>query len=114
MSSNCHGLVEVNSVEEGSTTKPDDQAKDETESKTTLILVGVLLSCGFVAIAAIVVVIICWRKKKKTNKGLPRRTVDANPIYGTYSRGWDGEGEYGDGDKVYVTDTSPYNDGTDK
>ena len=112
MSSNCHGLVEVNSVEEGSTTKPDDQAKDETESKTTLILVGVLLSCGFVAIAAIVVVIICWRKKTKS-KVPGRRSVDANPIYGTYSRGWDGEGEYGDGDKVYVTDTSPYY-GTDK
>ena len=35
---------------------------------------------------------------------------DVNDIYGTYARGYDGEGEYGDGDKVYVTDTnSEYN-----
>ena len=25
-------------------------------------------------------------------------------MYGTYARGWGGEGEYGEGDKVYVTD----------
>ena len=28
---------------------------------------------------------------------------DVNDIYGTYARGWDGEGEYGDGDKNYVS-----------
>ena len=30
-----------------------------------------------------------------------------NDIYGTYARGWDGEGEYGDGDKVYVSNLNP-------
>ena len=34
-------------------------------------------------------------------KDLEKR--DVNDIYGTYARGWDGEGEYGDGDKVYVS-----------
>ena len=35
---------------------------------------------------------------------------DINDTYGTYARGWDGEGEYGDGDKVYVTDSNTYYD----
>ena len=34
-------------------------------------------------------------------KDLEKR--DVNDIYGTYARGWDGEGDYGDGDKVYVS-----------
>ena len=33
---------------------------------------------------------------------------DINDIYGTYARGWDGEGDYGDGDKVYVCDSNTY------
>ena len=33
---------------------------------------------------------------------------DVNDIYGTYARGWDGEGDYGDGDKVYVSDSNTY------
>ena len=38
-------------------------------------------------------------------KDLEKR--DVNDIYGTYARGWDGEGEYGDGDKVYVSNVNP-------
>ena len=34
--------------------------------------------------------------------------TDENDTYGTYSRGWDGEGDYGEGDKVYVTDANDY------
>ena len=33
---------------------------------------------------------------------------DINDTYGTYSRGWDREGEYEDGDSVYVTDSNTY------
>ena len=33
---------------------------------------------------------------------------DKNDTYGTYARGWDGEGDYGDGDKVYVSDANVY------
>ena len=33
--------------------------------------------------------------------------VDKNDIYGTYARGEGGEGDYGDGDKVYVEDSNP-------
>ena len=52
----------------------------------------------------------CLKKKRdqeKNAKPTPTDT-DENPIYGTYSRGLDGEGDYGDGDKVYVTDTNDY------
>ena len=35
---------------------------------------------------------------------------DKNDTYGTYSKGWNGKGDYGDGDKVYVTDTNVYMD----
>ena len=38
-------------------------------------------------------------------KDLEKR--DVNDIYGTYARGWDGEGEYGDGDRVYVSHSNP-------
>ena len=38
----------------------------------------------------------------------PLEKRDVNDIYGTYARGWDGEGEYGDGDKVYVSDANTY------
>ena len=29
-------------------------------------------------------------------------------VYGTYSRGENGDGEYGDGDRVYVQDSNDY------
>ena len=34
--------------------------------------------------------------------------VEENSDYGTYSRGYDGEGEYGDGDVQEVIDTNDY------
>ena len=33
---------------------------------------------------------------------------DKNEFYGTYSRDSDDEGEYGDGDRVYVMDNNEY------
>ena len=34
--------------------------------------------------------------------------TDENHVFGTYSRGWEAEGEYGDGDIVEITDTNDY------
>ena len=31
-----------------------------------------------------------------------------NPLYGEYHRGWNGEGEYGDGDQMEMWDTNDY------
>ena len=33
---------------------------------------------------------------------------EVNDVYGTYARGADGEGDYGDGDKVYISDSNVY------
>ena len=63
--------------------------------------VGVAL-VGLIIIATVG----CRLKKKRSRKNISK--TDENEDYGTYSRGWDGEGDYGDGDKVYVTDTNVY------
>ena len=34
--------------------------------------------------------------------------TDKNHVYGTYSRGWEEGGEYGDGDRVYAVDENVY------
>ena len=53
----------------------------------------------------------CWQRcsvrceRCASCKDLEKR--DVNDIYGTYARGCDGEGEYGDGDKVYVNHSNP-------
>ena len=59
-----------------------------------------------------------WRMKAKRQQ-VERESPEApkepdsidlpmNPIYGIYRRGWNGEGEYGDGDIVEVFDTNDY------
>ena len=45
----------------------------------------------------------CCKKRESSMK------MDINSdVYGTYSRGEDGGGEYGDGDRVYVQDSNDY------
>ena len=68
-----------------------------------------------VALTLVGLVYLCWTRTccnlKSKCSNCCKRTVtvekeDINNDYGTYSRGWYEEGEYGDGDKVYVTDTN--------
>ena len=48
-------------------------------------------------------------KCKCCNKRESSMKMDINSgVYATYSRGEDGEGEYGDGDKVYFNDSNVY------
>ena len=110
-SSNCSGLVEVTNEDEEKTEKPGIQVEAEDEagspgSDKTLMIV-VVLTIGF-ALAVIVASVICWKKNNNKRNVPDRRSVELNPIYGTYSRGWDGEGDYGEGDKVYVIDNNDY------
>ena len=49
-----------------------------------------------------------WRKKLSGGKRTEIKKTDENPTYGTYSRGCEEDGVYGDGDRVYVTDTNDY------
>ena len=69
----------------------------------------IFASVGAAVLVAIagVVCIICW-KKRRGNASTTKESSDENHVYGTYSRGWDGEGSYGDEDTVYVTDTNDY------
>ena len=57
------------------------------------------------SITVAVVGLICWQKNKKNGEVAPS---EENPVYGSYARSWSGGGEYGDGDKVYVTDNNSY------
>ena len=75
------------------------------EVKVYLIIAGVSSLILIVAVVALVV----WKKKKGNSaKGANNFNTDENHTYGTYSRGWEDGGEYGDGDKVYVKDSNDY------
>ena len=63
---------------------------------------------AFLVVVLVVTVAVCVRKRKaKTSRGEDIQT-DENHTYGTYARGYDGEGEYGDGDIVEVVDNNDY------
>ena len=70
--------------------------------------IGIIASVSVFSVLSITVVIvsyICWQKnQKKANQ----ESRDENHTYGSYARGFNGEGDYGDGDKVYVTDNNFY------
>ena len=50
--------------------------------------------------------IICYMRRAKAVSKVNVDT-DSNPVYRTYSRGWEEDGVYGDGDVVELTDNSP-------
>ena len=81
-----------------------DAASKSTEIVGSTIGVGAAI-IGLILIAAITAV--GYRLKKKRGQEDISKT-DENVVYGTYSRGWEGEGDYGDGDTVYVTDTNDF------
>ena len=81
-----------------------DAASKSTEIVGSTIGVGAAI-IGLILIAAITAV--GYRLKKKRGQEDVSKP-DENEVYGTYSRGWEGEGDYGDGDKVYVTDTNDF------
>ena len=69
-----------------------------------------MLAFALLLVVIIILIIVCCLKRRCCKKPTPMKE-DVNDLYGTYARGWDddgGEGEYGDGDKVYVTDTNDY------
>ena len=53
-----------------------------------------------------VVALALWRRKKTQKSNEDTFRTDENHVYGTYSRGWSEDGEYGDGDVVEVTDNN--------
>ena len=87
-------------------TSPNDH-EDTAQNK-----IGVLpITAGVSSVILLVTVVtlVVWKKKKEKGvKAANNFHTDENHTYGTYSRGWEEGGEYGDGDKVYVTDSNDY------
>ena len=78
------------------------ETDDENQMKLALVIA---IGSAF-AIILVTVIIVCYRGRKKMMKTKIVKT-DNNDTYGTYARGWDGEGDYGDGDQIEMTDHNP-------
>ena len=64
--------------------------------------------CAIIVLVSVVALVMWKRKKGNGTKDTKNISTDENHTYGTYSRGWEEDGEYGDGDRVYVTDRNDY------
>ena len=73
----------------------------ETREETQMILASAIAASSVFVIILLTISIVCCKRRKETVK------TDYNDIYGTYGRGWDDEGDYGDGDQMEVTDHNP-------
>ena len=69
--------------------------------ETQMILASAIAAGLVFAIILVTISIVCYKRRKEIVK------TDYNDIYGTYARGWDGEGDYGDGDRIEMTDQNP-------
>jgi hypothetical protein len=71
---------------------------------------------GVVIVLCIVLLVIgivfMKRSRRKVEKAEGRK--EPNPIYSQYHRGWEGEGDYGDGDQQEVRDSNGYYGSPDK
>ena len=74
-----------------------------------LVVLGSAIAGGFVMFTLFLTIsILCYKNSKKANDATNENmNIDENHVYGTYSRGWEENGEYGDGDTVEVTDINP-------
>ena len=90
--------------------KDDNRSSGKRNRSNQMILIAAGSAVGsLLFIGAITIGCLCKRKSDKRKKGNKNpMNIEENHTYGTYSRGWEEEGEYGDGDKVYVTDTNDY------
>ena len=91
----------VKATDEETTEKNQDD--DIWVNANSNVIVAISITILLVIIALVTVVIL--RKRSWYEKPVK---IEENDIYGVYSRAWGGEGEYGDGDKVYVTDNNDY------
>ena len=83
----------------------DNESSEKAQVEViTLIVAFAVLTTTVVLIASF----ICWQRRQSKKSNPHQVQSDQNHTYGTYARGPEGEGEYGDGDKVYVTDNNFY------
>ena len=116
-SSNCQGITGAaekhNTTEEQTriqeaTHEKEKSTSPENETQSQNLILVIVLASAFLLLVVIILIIFCCLKRRCCRKPTPMKE-EVNDIYGTYGRGWDdGEGEYGNGDRVYVTDTNDY------
>ena len=89
--------------QDGNQNDQENTATIETDPLPIIAAVG-----GIILLVLAVAVLLVWRKKMRQRHVTETIDTDENHTYGTYSRGWEEDGVYGDGDKVYVTDKNDY------
>ena len=87
---------------------PNCLESKEDQIVSTSTVAAVAIAAGLLTTATLVTICVVY-KRKAAAKDIANLNHDRdfNPVYGTYSRGWDEDGEYGDGDVVEVTDDNP-------
>ena len=86
----------------------DESANDQEDTVPNKIeVLPIIAGVGSIILLVAVGALVMW-KKKRGNGPIEVIKTEENDVYGTYSRGPGGEGDYGDGDKVYVTDSNDY------
>ena len=83
---------------------PEDCLESNEENQTVL---ASAITSGLVFTVILVILGIAYYKRAAAGKAKVNVDTDRNPVYGTYSRGWEDDGEYGDGDVVELTDNNP-------
>jgi hypothetical protein len=74
-------------------------------------IVWIALGIGSLVLVCINVACLTFcllRRNQRMEQKKMESGKDENDIYGTYGRGFDGEGDYGDGDQQIVTDANDY------
>ena len=78
---------------------------ESNEKETEIIILASAIASGLLLTSILVTIgIVCYKRRGKAQGVVD---TDRNPVYGTYSRGWEDDGEYGDGDVVELTDNNP-------
>ena len=86
----------------------DESANDQEDTVPNKIgVLPIIAGVGSIILLVAVGALVMW-KKKRGNGPIEVIKTEENDVYGIYSRGPGGEGDYGDGDKVYVTDSNDY------
>ena len=72
------------------------------------VTLGGAASGGVLVVIVVVVALVCFLRRRVKSDEHPAYNIDENDVYGTYGRGWDGEGDYGDGDVVEAVDNNQW------
>ena len=98
----CSDKVAMTPAETSDQTNPPQPA----ETNMMKIIPLVFFSGVLIFLLLAVAVIRIWRRvTRKEDKNFQ---TEENDMYGTYSRGWEEDGEYGDGDVVEIIDRNGY------